>query len=297
MECPRCSCWGFYIPGWLLDEWIREDVGYTDLTTGVLGITEAPAVARLVTRDKVVVCGLREAALVYERLGARVKRLVEEGCWAEPGTVLREARGPAGSLHAAWRVAQVLAAIGSAVATTTRLLVEKARKANPRVIVAVARKAPPGLRSLYYRCVLCGGATLHRMGLSETILVFPNHTRPLGGIDRVLERLREAKPLIGERSVVVEVDSLEEALAAAKSGVVDEIQLDHQNPEQLREVVAMIRAVNPRIRIAVGGGINLDNIEEYAAHVDVVVTSTPYWAKPADLTTKIEPADTSKSKN
>jgi len=40
----------------------------------------------------------------------------------------------------------------------------------------------------------------------------------------------------------------------------------------------------------VSGGINLDNVAEYAAAgADVLVTSAPYSAKPADLTTKMEP--------
>jgi len=196
----------------------------------------------------------------------------------------------AGSLHAAWRVAQTLAAIGSSVATYTRLMVERARRVNPNIIVAVARKAPPGLRHLYYRCILCGGATLHRVGVSDTILVFPNHTRLTGGLEEVLERLRKARSMIGERRVVVEVESFGEALKAAESGVVDEVQLDHVSPGELRKLVNTLRRLNPNIKIAVGGGITLENIEEYASTgVDVIVTSAPYWTKPADYTTKIEP--------
>ncbi|HID41516.1 MAG TPA: hypothetical protein EYP33_05105 [Pyrodictium sp.] len=39
-------------------------------------------------------CGLREAALVYEKLGAGAGLLHPEGEWAEPGTALPGAEGP-----------------------------------------------------------------------------------------------------------------------------------------------------------------------------------------------------------
>ncbi len=281
-----------YLPPGLLEEWIREDIPFVDLTTTVLGIGGAPGRARLVTRERVVACGLVEAAAVYRTLGARVELVHREGLWVEPGTVLLEAHGEASALHAAWRVAQSLAAIGSAVATYTRLMVERARKVNPRVVVAAARKAPPGLRHLYYHCVLCGGASLHRMGVSDTVIVFQNHYRFLGGLDGALERLREARSLIGERRIIVEVGDVEEAVKAARSGVVDEVQVDHLPPRRLAELVRRVRGINPSVRVAASGGISLENVEEYAATgADFLVTSAPYWVKPADLTTVIEPLE------
>jgi len=287
----KCTA-SMHLPVSLIDEWIREDIPFIDLTTTILGIADKPAKAHIVLREKAVICGLQEASAVYRRLGAEVENEAPEGTWGEPGQEIMTLRGNGGQLHAGWRVAQTLISIGSGVATYTRLMVEKAKKVNPRVIIAVARKAPPGLRHLYYHCVLCGGATLHRIGISDTILVFPNHTRLSKGIDKVIERIKETRPLIGERQVVIEVNGLDEALKAARSGVVDEVQLDHVEPDELREIITKIRKANNNIRIAVGGGITLKNIEEYVATgVDVIVTSAPFWARPIDLTTRMEGLD------
>jgi molybdenum transport protein len=278
------------IPNSIIEEWIREDIPYSDLTTAILGIASKEAIATLYSRERVVVCGLEEAAQVYKYVGASVETLISEGEWVEAGSPILRAVGPAGSLHAAWRVAQTLAAIGSSVATYARFMVERARKVNPNVIVAVVRKAPPGLRHLYYRCILCAGAALHRAGISDTILVFPNHTRVVGGLEKVLERLKKARSMIGERKVIIEVESVDEALKAAESGIVDEVQLDHISPDELRTTINAIRKLNPNVKVAVGGGITLENVEDYASTgVDVIVTSAPYWVKPADFTTKIEP--------
>lgn len=279
-----------HYPASLIDEWIREDIPFADLTTSVLGLAGKRSRARVVTREPIVVCGLQEAARIYEHLGASVKPLVAEGEQVEAGTTLMIAEGTAGSLHAAWRVAQSLIAIGSAVASYTNSLVKRAKQANPHTIVAVVRKAPPGLRHLYYHCVLCGGASLHRIGISDSFLAFPNHTRLLGGINKLIEAIKERRDLIGERRIVVEVETIEEAIAAAKSGVIDEVQLDHMDPVELEKVVKTIKSINPNVRVAIGGGINIDNIANYASTgVDVIVTSAPYWVKPANITTIIEP--------
>lgn len=280
-----------HLPVSVIEEWVREDLPYVDLTTSALGIASVRAKASVITREEVIACGLAEAAAVYEYLGGIVEGIAEEGRQVRAGEVLLEVTGSAASLHAAWRVAQVLVAIGSAVATHTRELVASAREVSPNVIVAVARKAPPGLRHLYYRCVLCGGASLHRVGISDSVLVFPNHTRLVGGLKEALSALKERRWLIGERRVVVEVSSLQEALLAAESGVVDEVQVDHLSPDELRSLIEEVKAVNPSIKVAVGGGIGLENIKEYASTgVDVIVTSAPYWVRPADVTTRIEKA-------
>ncbi|BEP17146.1 ModD protein [Pyrofollis japonicus] len=279
-----------HYPASLIDEWIKEDIPFADLTTSILGLVKKQSRAKIITREPITVCGLQEAARVYEHLGASVKPIVAEGEQVEAGTTLMIAEGTAGSLHAAWRVAQSFIAIGSAIASYTRSLVKRAKQVNPNIIIAVARKAPPGLRHLYYHCVLCGGASLHRVGISDSFLAFPNHTRLLGGIHSLIEVIRERRDLIGERRVVVEVETIEEAIAAAKSGVIDEVQLDHMDPVELEKVVKIIKSINPNVRVAIGGGINADNIADYASTgVDVIVTSAPYWVKPANITTIIEP--------
>ncbi|WP_244603417.1 hypothetical protein [Methanococcoides sp. NM1] len=63
--------------------------------------------------------------------------------------------------------------------------------------------------------------------------------------------------------------------------------LDHYTPEELKEVAPELRKLNPKLEIAVGG-IAFKDIPKYAAAVDIVVTTAPYYAKPFDLTTKID---------
>lgn len=260
-----------------------------DLTTSALGIASVKARSSVMTREDIIPCGVAEAAAIYEYLGADVERVAEEGKLAKAGETLLEAVGmrPAFTLPGGSRRYSI--AIGSAVATYTKELVERASKANPGVVVAAARKAPPGLRHLYYRCVLCGGASLHRVGISDSVLIFPNHISVAGGLEAVLSRLEKGRKMIGERPAVIEVGSEDEAVLVAKSGVVDEIQVDHLNPPELAQVVKKVKGLNSNIRVAVGGGISLANADDYArAGADVLVTSAPFWVRPADITTRME---------
>ncbi len=63
--------------------------------------------------------------------------------------------------------------------------------------------------------------------------------------------------------------------------------LDHFSPEELRKIGPELKQLNPKLEIAVGG-IEAKKIPEYAQLVDIIVISAPYYAKPLDLTTKIE---------
>ena len=270
------------VPSELYDYWLLEDLGPFDLTTFALGIGDEPGEATVILREEGVVCGLEEAAEVYKRAGAdEAELLVKEGSVTK-GPVMK-VRGKAEALHKAWRVAQNVVALASGVATYTRKMKEKLKKANPKAKLVVVRKAPP-CRALYYKGVLCGGASLHRTTLSDTVIVFKNHTRFVG-LEEALKRIKESDAVFG-KSVVFEAESLEEAMLIARHGF--DVQLDHFTPEEFKRAYEKIKKVNPDVKVFAAGGINLNNVEAYAV-ADGVLTSAPYWAKPLDVTTRIVP--------
>ena len=96
------------------------------------------------------------------------------------GTVFLEGRGPAAGIHLAWKVSQTLVEYASGIATRTRRIVEAARAEAPDIAVACTRKNFPGTKEISVKAVLAGGAQMHRLGLSETLLVFPEHATFLG---------------------------------------------------------------------------------------------------------------------
>ncbi|HEY4744573.1 MAG TPA: hypothetical protein VIH45_07930, partial [Desulfuromonadaceae bacterium] len=129
----------------------------------------------------------------------------------------------------------------------------------------------------------------HRLGLSETILVFRQHTVFMGGLDAFLQGMGDLRARAPENRIIVEADSAAEALRIAAAGV-DVVQVDKIPPHELTSLVAEIRSVNPAVKISAAGGINEGNAADYAATgIDIIVLSSVYFGKPADIGVTIIP--------
>ena len=272
-----------------IDQLIAEDVPYIDLTTQMLGISDKPARIEFFTREDATVCATEEAARVLQHLGAEVESLVTSGEHVAAGTILLVAVGPAGALHKAWKVCLNLLDHCSAVATKTHNLVSAAKSANPACEVLTTRKSMPGVKDLLTKAATAGGAFPHRLGLSETVLVFDNHTRLMGGFDAFLEALPSLRSKCIEKKLFVEADA-DQARALARAGV-DGIQFDKIPADELAALVAELRAINPHCTLIAAGGINAKNAAAYAATgVDGLATTAPFSAAPLDMSARILPA-------
>ena len=130
---------------------------------------------------------------------------------------------------------------------------------------------------------MAGGALPHRLGLSESVLIFRQHTEFYGGLERLLATLSSLKMELPEHKIMVEAETADEALRITIAGA-DVVQLDKLPPAELKPLIAQLRAVAPSITISAAGGINAQNAADYAATgVDILVLSSPYFGKPADI--------------
>jgi molybdenum transport protein len=266
-----------------IDRLIAEDVAFGDLTTHALGIADQPGHISFAARDPMVACGTEEAARILSRLGAVPRVLVRSGQAVAPGTRLLEATGDAGALHAGWKVAQTLMEWSAGIASAVREISDAARAVTPSITVACTRKSVPMTRALSVKAVLAGGGAMHRTGLSDTILVFPEHRAFLQAetLRATLARLRAAAP---ERAIVVEVADEGDAMLAVAAGA-DVVQLEKFPPDAVALLRSRLASVLPvRTKIAAAGGINAGNAAAYAkAGADILVTSAPYTARPRDV--------------
>ncbi|KAA0592008.1 molybdenum transport protein [Azospirillum lipoferum] len=272
------------LPDAALDALLAQDVPYGDLTTDSLGIAGRPARMSFAARGAMVLAGTEAAARLVEKAGGRVLRVQPSGTAVDPGVVFLEADGPAGSLHRAWKVAQTLVEYASGIATRARRIVEAA----PGVTVACTRKNFPGSKDLSVKAVQAGGAVMHRLGLSETLLVFPEHRAFLGDSPEVwIAALRRKAP---EKKIVVEVGSVEEAVAFARAGA-DVIQLEKLPPDAARAVIEATRDLTPPPVVAPAGGVTEANAAAYAAAgCHLLITSAPFFGQPADVKVVLGPA-------
>jgi molybdenum transport protein len=277
------------IPDSEIERFLEEDAPYGDLTTDALGIGESRGKIVLTAREPMVACGTDEAARVLEMCGAHRGECKADGNFCAPGEVLLSAEGRAASLHAGWKVALNLVEYASGIATRTRRLVDSATGANPRVRVVTTRKSFPGTKKISLKAVLAGGGAIHRLGLSETCLVFRQHAAFLGGPKEWIHAIAGLKQRLPENMIVVEVESVEEAVRAASSEA-DVIQMDKIPADVMKDLVPRLRSIHPGVKLSATGGIHEGNAAQLAATgVDLLVLSSVYFGKPSDVAVSILP--------
>jgi molybdenum transport protein len=278
----------YQLPDADIERFIEEDMPYGDLTTSLLGIGEKQGSITFSSRHLTVLSCTEEACRVLERCGARVTSSMPSGTSVEAGVMFLSAEGSAASLHAGWKVALNLLEYASGIATRTAAIVNSARAVNPAVSVVTTRKSFPGTKKVAIKAIMAGGAMPHRLGLSESILVFRHHTAFQGGLESFLETLPSLKQRAPENRILVEADTTEEALKIAAAGA-DVVQVDKMPTEELSILVAGIHRQFPGVKVSAAGGINADNAALYAATgVDILVLSSVYFGKPSDIAATIQ---------
>ena len=277
-----------YLSDTILENFMQEDLPYLDLTSHLLGIEKQRGSLTYIAREDLVICGTEEVKRIFEKYNIEVIDYKPSGTFIKKGDVLIEGRGFADAIHAVWKVGTNILEYASGIATKTKTFVDLAKKVNPKIEVVTTRKNFPGTKELAIKAILAGGAYPHRLGLSETVLVFQEHLEFIGGLDSFLKQLNELKYKACEHKIVVEAHNPEDALKLAHAEV-DIIQLDKFSPDLLTQTVREIKKISNSIKVSAAGGINLTNVEIFAATgVDLLVTSSLYFGKPSDIKAKIE---------
>lgn len=271
----------------VIDQALAEDVGPGDVTTRATVPRDARARATITQKAPGVIFGLEVAEQVFRRLDpdVQVTRLAPEGEWREAGPVLRIA-GRADAILTGERTALNFLQRLSGVATETARHVRAV--AGSGATILDTRKTTPGLRELEKRAVAAGGATNHRAGLYDAILIKENHAALAGGVAEAVRKAREAAP---ELPVEVECRSFEEVADALEAGLGAlgfTILLDNMSTDQLRRAV---EHVGGRAKLEASGGVTLETIGDIArTGVDFISVGALTHSAPAlDLSLLLEP--------
>lgn len=273
----------FWMPDDFIDGLIEEDLHLVDLTSQALELSGSRGAVEAAPKERIVVAGSEVAGRMFRRAGCRAEVKISSGQMAEARELIVKASGPGDRLHAVYKAAQNFMEYSSGIAGRCRLMVEKAKKASPHVEVLVTRKHMPGGKKLSLAAALAGGASIHRMGLSDSILIFDQHREFIGGIEGLTRALPGIKRRFPEKKLAAEVASIEEAVALAAAGI-DVLQLERFNLAELKAAVRFIKAIRAETAVLAAGGLTADNAEAAAATgVDGLVTSWPYFGRPADV--------------
>lgn len=243
----------------LLRAALQEDLGRAgDVTTRFFIPAKARLSVRVVSREAGVVCGLEIAAAAFKACEprARVTALVRDGARVRAGQAVMAVRGGRGLLTGERTALNFLQRM-SGVATLTRRFVDRVKGTRARILDT--RKTLPGWRALDKYAVACGGGLNHRLGLYDAAMVKDNHYAG-GGLEAGVARLRRAHPRL---PLIIECDSPSQVTRALALKP-EVLLLDNLRGPRLRREIRRIRALAPRVKIEVSGGVGLNEVRALA---------------------------------
>lgn len=172
----------------------------------------------------------------------------------------------------------------SGIATLTRLYVNKLKGYKTKLLDT--RKTTPNFRLLEKEAVVIGGGVNHRFGLFDMIMLKDNHIDYCGSIEKAINKAYEYVQTIKPGlKIEVETRSIDDVKKVMAVGKIDRIMLDNFTPTLINEAIKIIAG---QYETEASGGINLNNIEVYAATgVDFISSGAViHQARSLDLSLK-----------
>jgi nicotinate-nucleotide pyrophosphorylase (carboxylating) len=233
---------------------LAEDIGPGDITSELTVPPALRARGSFIAKQHLVVAGIELLPMIYDAAGdTKLELFAQSGSSVTPGDVIAKVSGNARMLLGRERVALNFLQRLSGIATLGRKYVDTV--AGTQVRVLDTRKTTPGLRKLEKMAAAAGGATNHRYGLFDAVLIKNNHITAAGGVREALERTKEFPG-----AVEIEVRTQAELDSALCAGI-KHLLLDNLSPSEAAE---WIRYIDGRATVELSGGIGLENIRAYA---------------------------------
>ena len=247
----------------LIKEALQEDVGPGDYST--LSTIDPAAQGRAVLKIKQdgVLAGMHVAERIFLQLdpNAQFISFKQDGERMAFGEKAFEVSASIHTILKAERLVLNSMQRMSGIATLTRKYVDRLDGYKTKLLDT--RKTTPNFRLLEKEAVRIGGAVNHRFGLYDMIMLKDNHIDYCGGIRKAIE-LADAYVQTHQLGIQIEVEtrSLEDVQEVLAVGKVHRIMLDNFKPA---DIEAALKLINGAYETEASGGINYDNIVEYAA--------------------------------
>ena len=274
----------------LIHEALLEDVGDGDHSTISCIPVDKKGKAVLKVKQEGILAGVEVAHKIFSFInpGLRFKAFMKDGEKMSAGDEAFEVEARIHNILKCERLVLNCMQRMSGIATLTRQYVDKLEGYHTKVLDT--RKTTPNFRLLEKEAVHIGGGINHRFGLYDMIMLKDNHIDYCGGlepaINKAWEYVQNKKPQL---KIEVETRSLSDVkkVCAIAKGKVFRIMLDNFKPNEIEEA---LKIINKEFETEASGGINLDNILEYAkTGVDYVsIGGLIHQAKSLDLSLKAE---------
>ena len=239
----------------LVKKTLKEDIENGDITTRNIFSKDKLAIAEIIAREPMILCGLDIFQSVFKYLNPDVKffsKNYKDGDEVSIEEVIIKVECDVISLLEGERSALNILQWLSGISTLTNKYV---KKAGP-IKILDTRKTTPGLRVFEKYAVMCGGGNNHRFGLYDQVLIKDNHIELAGSITMAVNLIKET---IGKDNIIeVEVKTIEEVEEAINNNV-DIIMLDNMDVTIMKQA---IKKINGRAKIEISGGITYEKLGE-----------------------------------
>ena len=267
---------------------LDEDIGEGDHSTLSCIPPDQQGAAVLKVKEEGVLAGMEVAEKIFSLLEplAKFNASMKDGDQMKFGDEAFQIHASVHTILKAERLVLNCMQRMSGIATLTKKYTDKLKGYSTRLLDT--RKTTPNFRLFEKEAVRIGGGINHRFGLFDMIMLKDNHIDYCGGIEQAIERsfdyVQRVKPGLKIEIETRSIDDVKKVISAGE-GKVFRVMLDNFKPAQVKEAVELIAG---KFETEASGGINLDNIQDYAATgVDFVsVGALIHQARSLDLSLK-----------
>ena len=244
----------------LIDMSLKEDIGAGDVTTDIIIPPAAILKGAFKAKAEGVICGLPLIKKVFAKIdkSVQISFKKKDGAKVKNGDIIALITGPARAILMGERLALNLLQRLSGIATSANSFQSKVTPYG--VTILDTRKTTPMLRILEKYAVKTGGASNHRMGLYDMVLIKDNHIDFIN----IEKAVMECRRFIAKRmKIEVKVHSLEFFEKANKASP-DVIMLENMSRDMIDKAFLRIKETKCDAKVEITGGVNIDTIEEIA---------------------------------
>jgi nicotinate-nucleotide pyrophosphorylase (carboxylating) len=270
----------------LIKNALEEDIGDGDHSTLCCIDADVKGKAILKIKEEGILAGIEVAETIFKYVEPAVlfTAYKKDGDKMQFGEIAFEVQAKVHTILSCERLVLNCMQRMSGIATLTRQYVDKLKGYSTKLLDT--RKTTPNFRLLEKEAVRIGGGTNHRFGLYDMIMLKDNHIDYCGGIEKAIAKANtylQQKNL--DLKIEIETRSLDDVKKVIQVGKVHRIMLDNFTPQQIEKA---LKIINGKYETEASGGINLENIQEYAATgVDYISSGAIiHQAKSLDLSLK-----------
>lgn len=241
---------------------LQEDIGDGDHSSLSCIPADVMGEMKLLVKEDGILCGVDVAREVIRQVdeSIRMECFMQDGDPIRKGDIVFVLRGPAVSMLTAERNVLNYMQRMSGIATCTREYVDLVK--DTHVTLLDTRKTTPNMRIFEKYAVKVGGASNHRFGLYDMMMLKDNHIDFAGGIEKAIDAANEYQRCKGlNLKIEIETRSLDDVRRVLAHGGVHRIMFDNFSPEL---IVEGVKLVNHRFETEASGGIVKETLREYA---------------------------------